>query len=233
MNQVYLDKEKIVLEYLPRIKRIAYDLKYNLPPNVEVDDLIQEGVLALLSSLDRYDPKKGPLGSFVMKRIRGAMLDYLRKIDWLPRNLRKNIKDIENAMVELETRGEEITDEAIAEIVGIDTESVKHIRSEMVRKQMLMLDSYLAGQDVEPLEIIEEPQEEDPEKSTYKELLMEEVKKAINKLDDREKLVLSLRYEQELSLKEIGIVLGVSESRVSQVLSVILVKLRRELEGLV
>jgi len=233
MNQVYLDKEKIVFEYLPRIKRIAYDLKYNLPPNVEVDDLVQEGVLALLSSLDRYDPKKGSLSSFVMKRIRGAMLDYLRKIDWLPRNLRKSIKDVENAMVELETRGEEITDEAIAEIVGIDVESVKHIKSEMVRKQMLMLDSYLAGQDVDPLEVIEEPKEEDPERSAYKELLMEELKKAINKLDDREKLVLSLRYEQELSLKEIGIVLGVSESRVSQVLSVILAKLRRELEGLV
>jgi len=232
MNQVYLDKEKIVLEYLPKIKRIAHDLKYSLPPNVEVDDLIQEGVLALLSSLDRYDPKKGALTSFVMKRIKGAMLDYLRKIDWMPRNLRKSMKDVEDAMIELEAKGKEITDEAIAEIVGIDAESVRHIRNEMVRKQMLMLDSYLSGQDVDPLETIEEPQEEDPEKSAYKELLMEELKKAINKLENREKLILSLRYEHELSLKEIGTILGVSESRVSQVLSVILVKLRRELEGL-
>ncbi|MCD6450160.1 MAG: FliA/WhiG family RNA polymerase sigma factor [Thermotogaceae bacterium] len=233
MKHVYFDKEKVVLEYLPKIKRIAYDLKYNLPPNVDVDDLIQEGVLALLSSLDRYNPKKGSLSTFVVKRIRGAMLDYLRKIDWMPRNLRRNIKDVENAMIELETKGGEVTDEAIAEIVGIDAESVRHIRNEMVRKQMLMLDSYLSGQDVEPIEVIEQPQEEDPEQSAYKELLMEELKKAINKLDDREKLVLSLRYEQELSLKEIGVVLGVSESRVSQVLSVILAKLKRELEGLV
>ncbi len=226
-----IDKERIVLEYLPKIKRLAQDLKQSLPQNVEIEDLIQEGVLALLSSLERYDPKKGPLSSFVMKRIRGAMLDYLRKLDWLPRNLRKHMKEVENAMIELEHSGKEITDEAIAEIVNLNIDEVKTIRNEMVRKQLLMLDSYLLDTDEPVLEILES--EEDPAKQAYKEMLMEHLKMAINKLEEREKLVISLRYEHELSLKEIGAVIGVSESRVSQILSVALAKLKKELEGLV
>ncbi len=228
---VFIDKERIVLEYLPKIKRIAQDLKQNLPQSVDVEDLIQEGVLALLSSLERYDPKKGALSSFVMKRIKGAMLDYLRRLDWLPRNLRKHMKEVENAMIELESEGKEITDEAIAELTDLDVKSVRMIRNEMVRKQLLMLDSYLLDMEETILSTVES--EEDPAKEAYKEMLMKHLEAAINKLGDRERLVLSLRFEHELSLKEIGAVLGVSESRVSQILSVALAKLKRELEGLV
>jgi len=228
---VFIDKERIVLEYLPKIKRIAQDLKQNLPQSVDVEDLIQEGVLALLSSLERYDPKKGALSSFVMKRIKGAMLDYLRRLDWLPRNLRKHMKEVENAMIELESEGKEITDEAIAELTDLDVKSVRMIRNEMVRKQLLMLDSYLLDMEETILSTMES--EEDPAKEAYKEMLMKHLEMAINKLGDRERLVLSLRFEHELSLKEIGAVLGVSESRVSQILSVALAKLKRELEGLV
>lgn len=228
---VFIDKERIVLEYLPKIKRIAQDLKQNLPQSVDVEDLIQEGVLALLSSLERYDPKKGALSSFVMKRIKGAMLDYLRRLDWLPRNLRKHMKEVENAMIELESEGKEITDEAIADLTALDVESVRMIRNEMVRKQLLMLDSYLL--DIEETILSTVESEEDPAKEAYKEMLMKHLEMAINKLGDRERLVLSLRFEHELSLKEIGAVLGVSESRVSQILSVALAKLKRELEGLV
>ena len=228
---VFIDKERIVLEYLPKIKRIAQDLKQNLPQSVDVEDLIQEGVLALLSSLERYDPKKGALSSFVMKRIKGAMLDYLRRLDWLPRNLRKHMKEVENAMIELESEGKEITDEAIADLTDLDVKSVRMIRNEMVRKQLLMLDSYLLDMEETILSTMES--EEDPAKEAYKEMLMKHLEAAINKLGDRERLVLSLRFEHELSLKEIGAVLGVSESRVSQILSVALAKLKRELEGLV
>jgi len=187
--------------------------------------------LALLSSLERYDPKRGALSSFVMKRIKGAMLDYLRRLDWLPRNLRKHMKEVENAMIELESEGKEITDEAIADLTDLDVESVRMIRNEMVRKQLLMPDSYLLDTEETILSTMES--EEDPAKEAYKEMLMKHLKVAINKLGDRERLVLSLRFEHELSLKEIGAVLGVSESRVSQILSVALAKLKRELEGLV
>ncbi len=222
---MYLDKEKVVREYLPVIKRLALDLKQGLPPNVELDDLIQEGVLALLSSLERYDPKKGPLHPFVMTRIKGAMLDYLRRLDWLPRNLRRHIKEVERAIIEIESEGREASNEEIAERTGLDVETVRAVRSEMVRKQILMLDSYLLDTDETILETI--PSGETPEDVVMKEELMNAVKEAINRLSDREKLVLSLRYERELSLKEIGAVLGVSESRVSQIISVALAKVKR------
>ncbi len=222
---MYLDKEKVVREYLPVIKRLALDLKQGLPPNVELDDLIQEGVLALLSSLERYDPKKGPLHPFVMTRIKGAMLDYLRRLDWLPRNLRRHIKEVERAIIEIESEGREASNEEIAERTGLDVETVRAVRSEMVRKQILMLDSYLLDTDETILETI--PSGETPEDVVMKEELMNAVKEAINRLSDREKLVLSLRYERELSLKEIGAVLGVSESRVSQIISAALAKVKR------
>ncbi len=228
---MYIDKERVVREYLPIIKRIALDLKQGLPPNVEVDDLIQEGVLALLSSLERYDPKKGALHNYVMIRIKGAMLDYLRKLDWLPRNLRRHMKDVEEAMIEIENEGLNITDEEIAKRTNLDVKTVKSVRNEMVRKQVLMLDSYLFETDEAYLESV--PSDSNTEDEIIKEELINAVKEAINNLKDREKLVLSLRFEKELSLKEIGEILGVSESRVSQIISVSLAKIRKQIEEMI
>ncbi len=228
---MYIDKEKVVREYLPVIKRVALDLKQSLPPNVEVDDLIQEGVLALLSSLERYDPKKGSLHNYVMIRIRGAMFDYLRKLDWLPRNLRRHMKDVEEAMLEMEGEGIEISDEEISERTGLDVKTVRAVRNEMVRKQILMLDSYLFETDEAYLETI--PSESNPEEEIMREELINIVKEAISRLRDREKLVLSLRFEKELSLKEIGSILGVSESRVSQIVSIALAKIKRYIKEMV
>ncbi len=227
----YVNREKIVEEFLPIIKRLAMDLKRSLPQNVELDDLIQEGALALLAALDRYDPRKGSLKTFVMKRIKGAMLDYLRKLDWIPRNLRKHMKEIESAMIELESKGENINDEALARETGMDVETVRSVKNEMVRRQLLMLDAYLLDMDEPILESVSSS--DDPAKEAYKEMLMNALKEAINRLNERERLVLSLRFERELSLKEIGKVLGVSESRVSQIISVALAKLKRDLEGMV
>jgi len=117
-------------------------------------------------------------------------------------------------------------------MTNIDPEAVRSIRNEMVRKQLLMLDAYLTDSEESIIETLESDQE-DPAKAAYKELLMEELKKTINELEEKEKLILSLRFEKEMSLKEIGKVLGVSESRVSQLLSSIFIKIKRKLEGLV
>ena len=227
----YIDKDKVIEEFLPVIKRIASDLKRTLPSNVELDDLIQEGAVALLSALDRYDPRKGNLKTFVVKRIKGAMLDYLRKLDWLPRNLRRRMKELESAMIDLESRGEDITEENLAKETGMDEETVRAVKNEMVRRQLLMLDAYLIDVDEPMIEVLSS--QEDPAEQAYREMLMKAVREAIKKLSEREQLVLSLRFEEELSLKEIGAVLGVSESRVSQIISVALAKLKRELEGMV
>jgi len=224
----YINKELIIKEMLPMIKRIAMDLSNHLPPNVEVDDLIQEGVLALISSLEKYDPKRASLKTFVLKRIKGAMYDYLRKMDWMPRNLRRSMKIVEQKIYELSADGHIPSDEEISKATGIDLKEVQRIRNEMVRKQFLMLDEYLS-EDMG----IEAPDSDDPAKQVYREMLFEYLRKAINELSERERIILSLRFEHDLSLKEIGKILDISESRVSQILSTIFVKLRKKLEGLV
>jgi RNA polymerase sigma factor for flagellar operon FliA len=213
------DKESMIRSLLPFIKRTAEDLAQTLPPNVEVDDLIQEGIVAALSSLERYDPSKASFTTFIMKRVKGAMYDYLRKIDWMPRNLRKNVKMIERAIYESE---EFPSDEEIARKTGLELKEVVRARNEMMRKQLLMID---AMED----EIVLKT--EGPDENAYRELLVEEMKKAIEKLSDKEKLVLSLRFEKDLSLKEIAKVLDVSESRVSQIISKSLLKIKKEVMG--
>ncbi|MEN3007792.1 FliA/WhiG family RNA polymerase sigma factor [Pseudothermotoga sp.] len=225
-----IDEEQLLKELLPTVKRIATDLVQHLPKNVEVEDLIQEGVLALISAVRRYDPRRGVnLKTFLMKRIKGAMYDYLRSIDWMPRNLRKNIKEVEKAIYELESKlGRYPTVEEISLYTNLSDEEVVRAKNEMVRKQFLRLDEYLYDT-YDSFSEVEDHSE--PLQVAYKEILFEYLTEAIKKLSEREQLVLSLRFEQELSLKEIGLILGVSESRVSQILTSALIKIKRRLLG--
>lgn len=226
-----VDEEQLVKELLPTVKRIASDLAQHLPKSVEVEDLVQEGVLALISAVRRYDPRRGVnLKTFLMKRIKGAMYDYLRSIDWMPRNLRKNIKEVEKAIYELESRlGRYPTVEEIGLYTNLSNEEVVRAKNEMVRKQFLRLDEYLY--DTYDSFSIDVEDHSEPLQTAYKEILLEQLTEAIKKLSEREQLVLSLRFEQELSLKEIGLILGVSESRVSQILTSALIKIKKHLLG--
>lgn len=226
-----IDEEQLVKELLPTVKRIANDLAQHLPKSVEVEDLVQEGVLALISAVRRYDPRRGVnLKTFLMKRIKGAMYDYLRSIDWMPRNLRRDIKEIEKAIYELESRlGRYPTVEEIALYTNLSNEEVVRAKNEMVRKQFLRLDEYLY--DTYDSFSIDVEDHSEPLQRAYKEILLEHLTEAIKKLSEREQLVLSLRFEQELSLKEIGLILGVSESRVSQILTSVLMKIKKHLLG--
>ncbi|AEH50791.1 sigma-70 family RNA polymerase sigma factor [Pseudothermotoga thermarum] len=224
------DEEKIIKEMLPMVKMIALDLKNNLPKNVELDDLIQEGVLALIAAIRRYDPKKGVnIHRYAIKRVKGAMYDYLRKIDWMPRNLRRNIKEVEKAIYELEpSLGRFPTIEEISMYTGLTTAEVKRALDEMVRKQFLMLDQYLYDEET----FLDQLKDDDePFKQAQREILLEDLTQAISRLDPKEQLVLSLRFEQDLSLKEIGLIIGASESRVSQIISSALIKIKNFLMG--
>jgi len=228
MGSTPLNIEATVRELLPFVKRIASDLIASLPHNVDVEDLIQEGVMALIEAISRYDPRKGAkFSSYVLKRVKGAMYDYLRKLDWLPKSRRKNLKCLERAIMELEAReGRYPTDVEIARYCGFTVEEVTKIRMDMVAKQLLALDAYMED---EELQIADYSQ--NPEKTAYKELLKELLVEAIKKLSEKERLVLSMKYEKGMNFKEIGLVLGVSESRVSQIHSLALVKLKSMLYG--
>ena len=224
-------EEKLIKEMLPTVKRIAVDVMQNLPKNVQLDDLIQEGVLALLSAVRRYDPTRGSnIYSFAVKRIKGAMYDYLRKIDWMPRNLRKHVKDVEKTIYQLEAKlGRYPRIQEIASETGLSEQEVKRALDETVRKQLLRLDDYIYEDNEMILDRIQETS--DPSEIAFRELLIEKLREAIKNLSEREQMVLSLRYEKELSLKEIGLILGISESRVSQIHSSAISKVRVYLRG--
>ncbi|RDI92049.1 RNA polymerase sigma factor for flagellar operon [Thermosipho africanus Ob7] len=191
--------------------------------------MIQEGLVAFIQAIEKFDPKKGAkLRSYLLTRVKGAMYDYLRKIDWMPKNLRHDIKLVEDAIVNMESDTNDIDFEKIAKITNLPIENVKRAYNELTRKQLLMLDSYISD-DSELIDKI--ASDENPYSYAINELLKEQLIEAIKKLDDKEQLLLSLRFEHELSLKEIGKVLNVTESRVSQLLSKTLAKLKKYLGG--
>lgn len=230
-----LNKEAIVKEYLPLVTRLARDLKVNLPHNVEIDDLIQEGVIALLQAVDKYDPRQGAtFKTYVYSRIKGAMIDYLRKLDYLPKNVRQDIKRLDKEIADFYAKNQRLpTFEELAEILGMTVGEVQQVYNELLLKQYVNLDEYLFGSDEEGTDYsnyYEVPSEEDVKEKAWKSILYEQLVESINKLDEKEQLILSLRFEHELSLKEIAEVLNVSESRVSQIIGAIISKLRMMLE---
>jgi len=230
-----LNKDAIVKEYLPLVTRLARDLKVNLPHNVEIDDLIQEGVVALLQAVDKYDPRHGAtFKTYVYTRIKGAMIDYLRKLDYLPKNVRQDIKKLDNEIAEFYAKHQRLpTYEELAEILGMSVQEVEQTYNELLLKQYVNLDEYLFGVDDESSGLsnyYEVPSSEDVKEKAWKSILYEQLVESINKLDEKEKLILSLRFEHDLSLKEIAAVLGVTESRVSQIIGAILSKLRKMLD---
>ncbi|GAB6189428.1 FliA/WhiG family RNA polymerase sigma factor [Marinitoga arctica] len=224
-----INKDDIIKNFLPKIKYIALNLLSTLPKNVELDDLIQEGIIGLLQSLEKYNPSKGvSFYSFAVKRIKGAMLDYLRKIDWLPKDLRHKIKKMEEIIAE-QSIDDNLSDEELANLLQISKKDLKKLKSELHRSQILSLDSFLLNNN--EINVEANIEENDPEILAYKDILKSELKKAILSLNEREQLILSLYYEKELTFKEIGKILDISESRVSQIHSALIIKLKKKLGG--
>jgi len=226
------DKDEIVKEYLPLVAKLARELKSNLPNNVEIDDLIQEGVIALIQSVDRYDPRYGAtFKTYVYTRIKGAMIDYLRKLDYLPKNVRQDIKRLDKEIFDFYENNQRLPSyEELAEIMDLSVKNVKELYNDLLLKQYLNLDQYIFDVDNEGFMDLRMESDENVREKAWKSILYEKLKESINKLNEKEQLILSLRFEYDLSLKEIAAVLGVTDSRVSQILSVIFAKLRKYME---
>lgn len=228
--QKNMSSNEMVKHFLPRIKAIAISLKSSLPENVELDDLIQEGLIGLLNVRDRYDPSRGAsFFTFAMKRVRGAMYDYLRKIDWIPRNTRHLIKKVESAMIELQNEnGEFPSAERIQNHLGISKKEVSLALNEMSRRQLLNLDGFLSD-DADDFTEFFSSKANTPEENYYKEELTEHLKDEIELLKERERQILSLYYVEELNFKEIAEILSVTESRISQIHRSIMLKLKERM----
>jgi len=230
------ERESIIREFLPKINYIVKSLKHqNLPPIVDEEDLFQVGVLGLYDALEKFDPSKGvKFSTYAEIRVRGYILDHLRQLDWVPRNIRNKVKNLENKIVELETKlGREAKPEEIAEYLGMSLEEYMIYAEKAVNKILISLDSDVSKDDDESLHLWEviSTNDDTPEKYVEEKQLKEILSDIImNKLDEREKLIVTLYYYEDLNMKEIAEILGYTESRVSQLHTKIMLKIRKLIE---
>lgn len=229
------EREQVILEHLPQIKYIAQRIAAKLPPQVEIGDLISAGVLGLLDALDKFDPSREvKFKTYAELRIKGAILDSLRSLDWAPRSLRKKSKDLEKVYKELEQRfGRPATDKEACDAMGLTLDEFFELVDEI---KGLNLGSFheLASQDEEGggdllVKYAPDAPQLDPFYLFHKSELVGILASAIDALPNKERLVVSLYYYDELTMKEIGEVLGVNESRVSQLHTKAMLRLRTKL----
>ncbi len=222
--------DELVTRYAPLVKRIAYHLKARLPATVLVDDLLQAGMIGLLEAAKKYDANQGAsFETYAGIRIRGSMLDELRRNDWAPKSVHRKVRDITNAIREIENReGRDARDEEVVEALGISKEEYFKTLQDVSTHRVLSWDEIGIDEDAIGQSIMDtKPGIQDQlEKQHFRERLSE----AIATLPEREKMTVALYYESELNLREIGGVLNVSESRVSQLLSQAHIRLRARMK---
>ncbi len=221
----------IVLQYAPLVKRIAHHLLLRMPSSVQVDDLVQSGMIGLLEAARKYDLSKGAsFETYAGIRIRGAMLDEIRKGDWAPRSVHRKSREVADAIRSVEMRtGTDARDQDVAAELGISLEDYHAILQDSSGSRLFSFDDMLEGDD----SLIEKVAGEvpNPLEGLQSDMFRGELAAAIATLPEREQLVLALYYDEELNLKEIGQVLGVSESRVSQIHTQAALRLRSRLQG--
>ncbi|CAN5239006.1 RNA polymerase sigma factor FliA [soil metagenome] len=226
------DKNELLTEHALLVKRLAHQLKAKLPASVEVDDLIQAGMIGLLDAISRYEETHGAqFETYAVQRIRGAMLDELRSSDWLPRSMRQNMRKIEIAMTTLQQRlGRPPNESEVAKQLKLSLPDYQELLSEGGGHQLVYYEDFHEGEGNEHfLDRYCADLSDDPLQSLLNSGFRAAVVKAINALPEREKILMGLYYEQAMNLKEIGAVMGVSESRVSQLHSQAIARLRASL----
>ncbi len=222
------EQKELIEQHAPLVKRIAYHMLARLPASVQVDDLIQAGMIGLLEAAKKYDAGKGAsFETFVGIRIRGAMLDEMRRGDWVPRSVHRNTRLISDAVRKIEARiGRDAQDKDIADELGVSLDEYFSMLQDTRGGRLFSFDDLL--EDGQQLEM--KSTNQGPVGEVEQEHFAKALAQAIDELPERERLIISLYYEQELNLKEIGAVLGVSESRVSQLHSQCAARLRAKLQ---
>jgi len=229
-------RDRLILTYAPLVKFVAGRLGATLPSHVDEQDLVSYGLLGLIGAIERFDPSREiKFETYAIARIKGAIIDELRSLDWVPRSVRTRARQIERAIAELErTLMRAPTDIEIAEKVGISGEELEDSLTEISRTSIAALDeiwSPAGGDQISLIDTIEDQSGPNPEVSLEQTELKEALGEAISRLPEREKLVVTLYYYEELTLREIGEVLGVTESRVSQLHTKAVLRLKARLSG--
>jgi len=228
----YQSDEDILIQHAPLVKKIALHLLAKLPDSVQLDDLTQAGLIGLLSASKSFDPTKGAkFETWAGTRIRGAMLDEVRGSDWTPRSTAKQLREVAAAILELQAKNQRPpTDREIAAQLDITLEKYHQISHEMSSAKLLSSEeiSEFDGSDFGEVRSSELQPEEIAHEHDLNDILVQ----AIDELPEKEKLVMSLYYDEEMNLKEIGAVLEVSESRISQIHGQAVTRLRAKIDEL-
>lgn len=225
--------EQCVVKFAPLVKRIAHHMMVSLPPSVQVEDVIQSGMIGLLDAARRYRETEGAqFETYAVQRIRGAMLDGLRQADWLPRSLRRSLRRIEATIAKLEQQnGRPPSEQDLASALDMTLADYQRLLQDARGYQLVSYEDLKGDDDESFLERFSVDDRPDPLGALLESSLREELAAAIDDLPEREKRVMGLYYEQDLNLREIGEVLGVSESRVCQLHTQAIARLRSRLKN--
>ena len=227
-------KDKLIMEYAPLIKFIAQKIAIRLPSNIELDDLISSGVIGLMDAIEKYDPTRdNKFKTYAEFRIRGSILDELRAQDWVPRSVRDKAKMLDRTLIQLEAElGRSATDEEIAEKLEMSLEEFYDLVNQVKPVSVLSIDEQATFSTVDKqsiLNLLEGCKINNPFNQLNLKSVKEVVTTSIEDLPERQRLVLSLYYYEDLNLKEIGRILRVTESRVSQLHAQAISRLRAKL----
>ncbi|MBR6771658.1 MAG: FliA/WhiG family RNA polymerase sigma factor [Lachnospiraceae bacterium] len=211
-------REKLILEYAPLVRLVAGRLSMYLGYNVEYDDLVGYGIFGLIDAIDKFDSMKAvKFETYASLRIRGAILDQIRKMDWIPRTIRQRQKRIDAAIKQIEAEhGRAALDEEIAAVLGISEEEFGEWQSQMKITNVVSLNEFMEQGSEVPVENAKNAHFDSPEEVLEKEELKQMLQEAMSLLTEKERRVIELYYYEDLTLKEISTILEVSESRISQ-----------------
>ncbi len=226
------NREQIIKDYVPLVKFVAHRIASRLPSHVELDDLINSGILGLMDAIEKFEPARNiKFKTYAELRVKGAILDGLRELDWVPRSLRRKKKDIEVAYHSLEQQmGRAATDEEVAAHLGVPLEELHKNLDEL--KGVTLGTFVEVGEDGEGeslISFVPDPDAEDPHQTFQASEIKEILKDAMEVLPKKEKFVVQLYYFDELTMKEIGTLLNITESRVSQLHTKAMLRLRGKL----
>jgi RNA polymerase sigma factor FliA len=223
--------EKLLLDHLPHVQYVARRIHTRLPPQVLLEDLVHAGILGLMDAMRKYDPSKNvQLKHYAEFRIRGAILDSLRLVDWSPRALRRQARRLEQAISHCKARlGRDPSEVEIAAELEVSLDSLQHLRGDLRGLDIESLQSSAEDSGGEPLDSQVRSEDEDPYQQALRSEMTSLLELAITELPPREREVLALYHFQELTMKEVGEVLRIGESRVSQIHSAALSRLRAKL----
>ncbi len=226
-------RDKLIVQYIYLTRYVIGRIKVNLPPSFSYEDIASYGVEGLIDAVEKYSPERGAkFETYALMRIRGAIIDKIRANDWLPRTIRKKIKEVKDTISTLKTELNRMpTSAEIGERLGIEKEKVDEILAQDTSIDSLYDKKNLGDESVEIIDTIEDVKSERPEEAAEKKDAKKELEKALKRLPERERMLLVFYYHENMTLKEIGEAINVSESRVCQLHAQAIMKLRNILSA--